>query len=379
MQSFSVARATPTAPTISDLPSGGTFGGGFTASVATNGDGTTSVTSNNTAVCTVGADRLTVTYVGVGTCTLTAHVAAGADYLAAAGSAQSFAVQPATPNKPSISNIPSSPPFGASFGASVSTNADGTKSVTSSTPGVCTVGSDGRTVSFGGIGTCTLVAHVAAGTDYAARDGDAQSFTVNRAVPGSPSISNIPSVDTEFGGFVAAVGTNGDGTRFVTSNSTGVCTVGPDGVSISFVGYGTCSLTAGVAQGSHYLALAGAPQSFVVNPAPRGYWLVGADGGIFSFGAAGFYGSMGSVALQRPVVGITPTASKHGYWLVASDGGIFSFGDSSFYGSIPGLGLNPAGSGPAQQPRCAHRGHGAVEHRSRLLHGGLRRRRVRLR
>ena len=48
--------------------------------------------------------------------------------------------------------------------------------------------------------------------------------------------------------------------------------------------------------------------------------------------------------LQRPVVGITPTADDGGYWLVASDGGIFSFGDAGFYGSIPGLGLAPAGS-----------------------------------
>lgn len=81
-------------------------------------------------------------------------------------------------------------------------------------------------------------------------------------------------------------------------------------------------------------------------PAPtHGYWLVGSDGGIFSFGSAGFYGSMGGITLQRPVVGIVPTANRGGYWLDASDGGVFSFGDTQFYGSIPGLGLHPAGSG----------------------------------
>ena len=77
----------------------------------------------------------------------------------------------------------------------------------------------------------------------------------------------------------------------------------------------------------------------------HGYWLVGSDGGIFSFGSAQFYGSTGDLALQRPVVGIVPTADHGGYWLDASDGGVFSFGDSGFYGSIPGLGLHPAGSG----------------------------------
>jgi len=80
-------------------------------------------------------------------------------------------------------------------------------------------------------------------------------------------------------------------------------------------------------------------------PSARGYWLVGSDGGIFSFGQAQFYGSTGSLHLQRPVVGIVPTADHGGYWLDASDGGVFSYGNTRYYGSIPGLGLHPAGSG----------------------------------
>jgi hypothetical protein len=81
-------------------------------------------------------------------------------------------------------------------------------------------------------------------------------------------------------------------------------------------------------------------------PAPaHGYWLVGSDGGIFTFGSAQFHGSTGNITLQRPVVGISPTANKAGYWLVASDGGIFAFGNAGYYGSIPGTGLAPAGSG----------------------------------
>jgi hypothetical protein len=54
---------------------------------------------------------------------------------------------------------------------------------------------------------------------------------------------------------------------------------------------------------------------------------------------------MGGTALQRPVVGIVPTADHGGYWLTASDGGVFSFGDTQYYGSLPGVGLSPAGSG----------------------------------
>ena len=94
------------------------------------------------------------------------------------------------------------------------------------------------------------------------------------------------------------------------------------------------------------------------DPAP-GYWLVGSDGGIFSFGAAAFYGSTGGLALQRPVVGMVPTADHRGYWEVGSDGGVFAFGDAGFHGSIPGLGIAPAGpparaaaSRPRSWPSC---------------------------
>ena len=33
-----------------------------------------------------------------------------------------------------------------------------------------------------------------------------------------------------------------------------------------------------------------------------GYWLVGSDGGIFTYGDAAFYGSPGSLALNKPIV-----------------------------------------------------------------------------
>ncbi|HET6873655.1 MAG TPA: GH25 family lysozyme [Acidimicrobiales bacterium] len=65
-----------------------------------------------------------------------------------------------------------------------------------------------------------------------------------------------------------------------------------------------------------------------------GYWLVASDGGVFSYGTAGFHGSTGNVNLVQPVVGMAATRDNAGYWLVASDGGVFSFGDAPFYGSL---------------------------------------------
>jgi len=72
----------------------------------------------------------------------------------------------------------------------------------------------------------------------------------------------------------------------------------------------------------------------------RGYWQLGADGGIFTFGAAEFHGSMGGVRLNAPVVGLAATNGGGGYWEVATDGGIFAFGDAPFHGSTGDLKLN---------------------------------------
>ncbi|HVC71443.1 MAG TPA: protease pro-enzyme activation domain-containing protein [Acidimicrobiales bacterium] len=83
---------------------------------------------------------------------------------------------------------------------------------------------------------------------------------------------------------------------------------------------------------------------------PRGYWTTASDGGVFSFGQVGYHGSTGGIRLQRPVVGIAPTASSQGYWLVASDGGVFSFGDAVFHGSTGGIRLDRPIVGMAASP-----------------------------
>jgi len=84
----------------------------------------------------------------------------------------------------------------------------------------------------------------------------------------------------------------------------------------------------------------GGQDVFTVPVPGTGYWQVAADGGVFNFGSASYYGSMGGKALNAPVVGISHTLDQGGYWEVASDGGIFNFGDAVFYGSMGGKALN---------------------------------------
>ncbi len=82
-----------------------------------------------------------------------------------------------------------------------------------------------------------------------------------------------------------------------------------------------------------------------VTPDGQGYWLLASDGGIFSYGDATFFGSMGGKPLNQPMVGMKMTADGGGYWTMASDGGVFSFGDASFLGSMGGTTAQQAGRG----------------------------------
>ena len=87
------------------------------------------------------------------------------------------------------------------------------------------------------------------------------------------------------------------------------------------------------------LTLAAPIVGIAPDPVTGGYWLVGADGGVFDFNAP-FLGSAGGIPLRQPVVGLEATDDGGGYWLVAADGGIFSYGDAPFSGSEGGRRLN---------------------------------------
>jgi hypothetical protein len=108
--------------------------------------------------------------------------------------------------------------------------------------------------------------------------------------------------------------------------------------------------TAGVSLAAKAVGIASTPDG-------QGYWLVSADGGVFSFGTAAFYDSMGGRPLAAKIVGMAATPDGHGYWEVASDGGIFAFGDAAFYGSMGGHPLSRPVIGMAATPD----GHGYWE------------------
>lgn len=78
----------------------------------------------------------------------------------------------------------------------------------------------------------------------------------------------------------------------------------------------------------------------------NGYYLIGADGGVFTFGDAQLYptsdgqDTLSKDKLTRPIV--SGWAVAGGYFLVGADGGVFAFGSARFHGSLPADGFQPA-------------------------------------
>jgi hypothetical protein len=278
------------------------------------------------------------------------------------------------PTQTSVTASPSPVGSGGSVNYSASVTTDVTGMPTPSGPVAFSTGSTvlcTATLSSGS-GTCTS-STAPAGTDtitgtyrgsnvFLASTGTT-TLVVNPPPETQTTITTSPNtVDSGTSVTYSAVVTSDQGTPtgsvIFSTGPTTLCTAtlsnGSGQCSSSAAPAGTDTIS-GQYQGTFLFAGSTGTTSLVVNapppppppppPAQHGYWLVGSDGGIFTFGSAQFYGSTGSLHLQRPVVGIVPTTTRNGYWLDASDGGIFAFGDAGFYGSIPGLGLHPAGSG----------------------------------
>ena len=84
----------------------------------------------------------------------------------------------------------------------------------------------------------------------------------------------------------------------------------------------------------------------------RGYWVVDADGTVWSFGDAPSHPGRPAVR-SSTIVGIAADTATGGYWLVSAHGSVYSFG-APFLGSVPagttetaiaGIQAGPGGGG----------------------------------
>ncbi|MCA1842408.1 MAG: N-acetylmuramoyl-L-alanine amidase, partial [Actinobacteria bacterium] len=67
--------------------------------------------------------------------------------------------------------------------------------------------------------------------------------------------------------------------------------------------------------------------AIAASPDGKGYWLLGRDGGVFSFGVP-FHGSVTERQRYGEAVDLRPTDSGAGYYVAGSDGAVFAFGDA---------------------------------------------------
>lgn len=75
--------------------------------------------------------------------------------------------------------------------------------------------------------------------------------------------------------------------------------------------------------------------AFKLTKSGKGYWMFGADGGVFNYGDAKFFGSIPGTGkpLNNPITCADVSESEQGYAMVSgADYGIFTFGDVPFMG-----------------------------------------------
>jgi alpha-tubulin suppressor-like RCC1 family protein len=131
---------------------------------------------------------------------------------------------------------------------------------------VCTI--SGATVSFVGVGTCTIDANQAGNTEYEAAPQAQQPVTVSKRPQAITFISTAPS-NASVGGATYMVSANGGASGepvvlTIDAASSFVCTI--LGSTVSFTGVGTCMIDANQAGNTSYESAPQAQQSFSVVP-----------------------------------------------------------------------------------------------------------------
>ncbi|MCL2659282.1 MAG: putative Ig domain-containing protein [Acidobacteriaceae bacterium] len=328
-------------------PTSGTAGGTDTLAVSGDYDGTVTLSSATPSVCTVSGT--TVNYVSGGTCTVTASVSAGTNYMAATAIPLSLTVASATStlDKVSIALTPASQVV--TVGGNVSVAAEVTGSgpaptarvsftVDGGVPLTCTQLTMSGTTTYCGVTDAALLAvgvHTIAATypgdaNYGVTTSSSVYVLVQPEVPvgmtaGSLSITGPASGTAGSTGTVTLAG-NYDGVVTVASVTPAICSV--SGLTVTYISSGTCTLDASVTAGTNYTAATALPYSFLVSggsappdftltPTPSSQTLSQAGGtatyviGVGSApGGAAFPGTVTLVATPGLPSGATATLSS---------------------------------------------------------------------
>ncbi len=154
------------------------------------------------------------------------------------------------------------------------------------------------------LAACVLVVAPPAGPGTKGRAGAASP----RATDGSYAIVDAAGGVMTFGG----AGYEGDTLEVPLRSRSSAARPTPTAATGSWRPTAGCSPSAMRPSGARREAWRSTSPSSAWRPTPDGggYWLVASDGGIFTFGDAQFWGSTGSIRLNKPIVGM---AATHGW------------------------------------------------------------------
>jgi hypothetical protein len=265
-QSFSIASEAPKSPQsisfTSSPPTGATAGGTpytMSADASSGLPVAFSAAPSSSGVCTVAGAA--VSFVGNGTCVVRADQAGSAGFEPAAQVSQSFAVGVGT----QTISFTSTPPSGAAMGnpaytvtANASSGLPVAFSAGAGSSGVCTV--SGSTVTFVGVGTCTIDADQAGDANYLTAPQVQQTFSIAQGAQTItfPDPGNHDKNDPPFA--LSATASSGLAVTYMLDpSSTPFCSL--SGNVVTPIDRGDCVVYANQPGDANYLA---APQVTMV-------------------------------------------------------------------------------------------------------------------
>ncbi|HET9657240.1 MAG TPA: OmpA family protein [Kineosporiaceae bacterium] len=258
-RTFAVTKAAQTI-TFAQPPDVLVAGGPFAVTATASSGLPVTFSSTTTGVCTVSGS--TVTPVSAGTCTLNADQAGDGTYLAAPTLTRSFGVglTGQTIDFPQPSDIA----ITAGSRTLAATASSGlTVTLTSATPGVCTV--SGSTATLVSLGTCTISADQPGNAGYAAAATVTRSFAVTKAAQ-TITMAALPDVYLDAGTVTVTASASSGLPVALTTTTPAVCAV--SGSTVTLLTAGTCTVRADQAGDGRYLSAATVSRTFTVNPTP---------------------------------------------------------------------------------------------------------------